>query len=388
MTPSLPVALAILAFFGEPALAASAPAAPDFEPMAVCSPDAYKGFNKAKSAAKEKTPEKVASMGKAFASVLDHVTGLTDQAAWSVDDTTALPANCRIGEPKIKEGVYAALSEVRREINEKAVSVLQGEERAEAEDLTAKERAVDALMGGEAKSAAEFKTKLAGLGLGRDTGGAAENPTRTQMLGRRYRGLSSQAESFAVMGGVLPGANIPDAVRAREAKSAAEAKKRADAAKGLSFGGDKTDDTPNAGAGNAASGGRAAPGTNTPRGGAQNAVIEEGTDVDAAPAKKGRRPRVDSRLENAIIEEGPDPDDDGPSVLTEAVKNSATKPLGGAVNPASSDDANSRDSRKIKAQDALKRFNASPGDDPRTRMEKKGARDLLQIGMGLLNLEN
>lgn len=320
MTPSLPVALVILTFFGAPALAAPAPASPDFEPMLACSPDAHKYFGTVNKFAKEWPAERMAGKLEFLASGLNSATSRTDEAAWSLENKSSLPIGCRIGEPRVKAGVYAALSELRREIIEKAKPKLDDHQRSEAADLTEKERNLDALMGAESKSVSEFKAKLNALGI---IGGSGtfitQNPTRADLLAIRVRDIRTRVREAEESGKGLPGANIPDAVRESDAKSIAKAKNLNGDSKGFSFG-DKIDTMP--------SGPQTAEDRN------------EGGGRAAAATPITKKPRGPRAVETAEMHGDTDPDEPAAGGAANTVANSAMKPLGGAVNPPSAEEAN------------------------------------------------
>lgn len=353
MTPSLPVALAILTFLSIPAVAAPAP---DFEPVSECDQAAHKKYGVIKGFVESADADRLMEKLSAIHAQVDALTAATDELAWPLENARALPAGCRIGEEKVKEGVYEALSGLRKGLDEKVQSALPEDERSPSADLTAREREADALMG-SAKSLEEFKSKAAGLRNGIQPyagGGQSEAITkRATSLAKRLGGFFKRIAQARAAGAKDTGVAIPKEVLDREAKNAAKSKKGADASKGFTFG-DKIDD--------AQGGPQTAEDRNEGnRGGAATGEIQgSGADRPDAPieAKKPGRSRVERAVDTAEIDEDTDPDEPDSSALSEAAKNSATKPLGGAVNPPAADDATLYAKRKAEARKAAERVSS------------------------------
>lgn len=345
MTPSLPVALAILAFLGAPASAA-----PDFAVMRECGPQHYERYQKA-SGFEKGDPAGLAQKLELINGVLDSAGSYADSISRPGSDAPALPPGCQLDEAKIKDEVYGGLADLRRKINEKAADALPEEEKEPTRNLTAIEGEIDGAMG-EAKSLAELKSKLRGI-VGKvnaaDEGAPESVKPRVLRIKKRIGAILVRISEKQSAGVSSYDQAIPADVLARDAKRAAEAKKRADAAKDLSFGGDKTDNTPNAAADGATGGNQS--GQGSPAG-------------VASPTRKNSRPRGADAVAEANIDHDTDPDEPGSSVLTEVVTGSA-KPLGGAVNPSAAGDASSRAARKEAAVRAERRARSIPNNRER-----------------------
>lgn len=326
MTPSHPVAAVILTFLSIPAASA-----PDFATMRECGPKHYERYQKA-SGFEKGDPAALAQKLELINEVLDSAGSYADSISRPGSDAPALPPGCELNEAKIKDEVYGGLADLRRRINDKAADALPEEEKEPTRSLTAIEGELDAAMG-EAKDLGELKSKLRGI-VGKVTAADGEAPEsvkpRVLRVKKRIGAILVRISEKQSAGASSFNQAIPAEVLAREAKRIEESKKRADAAKGLSFGGDKTDNTPNAGAGNAASG---SPGTRSPAGG-------------ASPTGKPSRSRGANAVESANIDHDTDPDEPSSGIAGSAVKNSAVKPLGGAINPPDQNDAENYEKRK------------------------------------------
>lgn len=373
MTPSLPVALAILSFLSTPAAAA-----PDFAVMRECGPEHYARYQKA-SGFEKGDPAELAKKLELINGALDSAGSFADSISRPGSDAPALPPGCALNEAKIKDEVYGGLADLRRRINDKAADALPEEEKEPTRILTAIEGELDAAMG-EADNFAELKAKIRGI-VGKVTaaeGGAPESvKPRVLRVKKRIGAILVRISEKQGAGASSFDQAIPAEVLALEAKRLAGAKKRTGGFKGDAFG-DKTDDL---------SGPQTAENRNEGnRGGAVTAEIQ-GSGADhrralteangggrAASTVPGRKkPRVESAVDTAEIDEDTDPDEPGSSVLTEAVTNSATKPLGGAVSPPSAAAAASYAERKKEARRALQTIADMPANDVRSRSEKSMA---------------
>lgn len=334
--PQLPASRAVLALLASSVLAAPALAAPDFEAMRDCDPALYKKFSVMKNLAESQSPEMIKSKLPKLHEMLSGLTSSTDELLWPLKDAGALPAACPRDDGRIKDEIYGGLAELRKLIDDKVKSTLPEEERSPSQDLTAKERAVDALMGDRSKTLVEFKAALSGLKGGGD--GPESLQPRAEKLAARLKDIQKRvAEGEKAGAASLGGFSMPESVRERQAKDAAASKQRTGGMMGIDFGAQKRDDSPNPPAAAAAP----APGAGRPDGGAP-----------ADSTRKTPRPRGADLVDRAEIGHGADPDEAAPGAAAGAVKNSATKPLGGAISPPSADDAASYLARKAAAKTA------------------------------------
>lgn len=353
MTPSLPVALAILTFLSTPAVAA-----PDFAVMRECGPKHYERYQKAGGFEKG-DPAALAQKLELINEVLDSAGSYADSISRPGSDAPALPPGCALNEAKIKDEVYGGLADLRRKINDKAADALPEEEKEPTRVLTAIEGELDGAMG-EAKNFAELKLKIRGI-VGKVTAAEGEAPEtvkpRVLRLKKRIGAILVRISEKQSAGASSFDQAIPAEVLSREAKRVAEAKKRTGGFKGDAFG-DKTDDLsgPQT-AGDHNEGNRAGAITAEIQG---SGADDPGALTDAAAGGRGtaitpiaKKPgsRAKPAIETAKADEDTDPDE-GPSVLAEAVKDSAMSPLGGAVNPPAPNEAENYDTRKeaIKAK--------------------------------------
>ncbi len=355
--PQLPVSRAILALLASAALAAPAVAAPDFEAMRDCDPALYKKFSVMKNLAESQPPETVNSKLPKLNEMLNGLTSSTDELLWPLKDSSTLPAACRLDAGKIKDEIYGGLAELRKLIDEKVQPLLPEEDRSPSQALTEKERAVDALMGDRSKTLIAFKAALSGLNGGGD--GPESLRPRAEKLDARLKDIQKRVAEGEKAGATsLGGSSIPEAVREKIAKDAAAARARANAPMGGGFDPERRDGTPNAPAGVPS----AAPGAGRSDGGAP-----------AEPVKKIPRPRGADLVDRAEIGHGGDPNESSPGTAVGAVKNSAIKPLGGAISPPSAEEASDYAARKDAAKSSILRVKNMKAGTMQERMEKDAA---------------
>lgn len=354
--------------------AVPAAAAPDYAVMRECSPERYAKFAKMSGYEKEFDADKLAAKLEVFNAMLDVVASDADSVTMPGAGAPPLPASCALDDAKIKDEVYGGLAELRRKINDKASASLPEGDKEPSRNLTAIEAELDGAMG-ERKSPAELRSKLRSIAgkVGAAENGAPESVApRIQRLKVRIGAVINRLAENERNGIASFNGEIPADVRERGEKGAAEARKRAGGMKGFSFG-DKVDDL----SGLQTAEGREAAAGGAGRSGVQGAGGDPaavGAAGAAAPgASSSKKARAALAVDTAEIQEDSDPDEPGSSVLTEAVKNSAVKPLGGAIAPAGADEADSYDARKARAARAMERIQNMPTQSVADRAEKASA---------------
>lgn len=338
--PQLPVSRAILTLLASSLLAAPTLASPDFSAMRECNPDLHVKYEKMKGYAEGWDSAKLARLLPALSDGIDTVATKTDSLLWPMHNSGALPSGCLLDDGKIKNDVYAGLAELRRKVNEKAAPALPEEDRAHAKDLTEIEGAVDALMGNRSQTLGAFKASLSGVAGRVRAFDSADHPesfkARIKLLVARVTSIQARVEDSEKEGMTsLGGSSMPESVREKQAKDADTSKKRTGRMMGIDFGAERRDDSP------------------SPPAGAPTPAPGAGRSDGGAPAdsvKKIPRPRGADLVDRAEIGHGADPSEAAPGTAAETIKNSATKPLGGAINPPSADEATNYLARKTAAK--------------------------------------
>lgn len=332
----------LMAAFAVPAAAQS-----NFEPMAACNPDLHAKYGKVKAFLDRGAPQDPASEEsqkklKALHAAINALELGTDDLFWPLKDGAPLPPACKFDAAKIK-GIYAGLAELRGKIGERAAASLAEDKREAAEGLTKLETGTDELMGGLQDELKDFEPKLAALeGKASGLQAGEEFKERAELLSSHLADIRKRvAAAKAATGGGDSSASTTDSpptLKQQYAQRVADARQRAKGAMNGSFGADKQAESIGApgGAvtGKAGSTGVSTPGTNPGVGGKAKGISHGGDLID----------------KTGVAGEGGEPAEHGDSAVVQAVKNSATTPLGGVVNPSSEDEVNRALARKEAAK--------------------------------------